>query len=173
MDFWEIVKRRRSVRKFDGSKPVTNEQIDKLLDAAIWAPSAGNTQCWRFFVVRNAKVKEDLAMRAGHQPFMNDADVIIVVCADLNAVGRSYGSRGRETFALQDTAAAIQNIMLAVTDMGLATCWVGAFDEGNAAKILGLEDHVRPLCMLPIGYAVDTPNPPKRKPLSDVVKRID
>jgi len=173
MDFWELVKKRRSVRKFDNTKNVTDEQFNKLLDAAIWAPSSGNTQCWRFFVVRNAKVKEELAMKAGHQPFMTDASAIIVVCADMNAVGRSYGSRGRETFALQDTAAAVQNILLAVTDLGLASCWVGAFDEGKAAKILGLEDHVRPVCMLPVGYAADDPNPPKRKPMPDVVKRIE
>jgi nitroreductase len=63
--------------------------------------------------------------------------------------------------------------LLTVTDLGLASCWVGAFDEGKAAKILGLEDHVRPLCMLPIGYAADEPKPPKRKPLSDVVKYLD
>ena len=104
MDFFELVKKRRSIRKFDQNKPVTDEQINKILEAGIWAPSAGNTQCWRFFVVRNSKIKDELAIRAGHQPFINDAPVVIVVCADLDHVGRSYGARGRDTYALQDAA---------------------------------------------------------------------
>jgi len=173
MDFWALVKKRRSVRKFDPKRPVSEEQTDKILEAAIWAPSAGNMQCWRFFVVRNPEVKDQLAIRAGHQPFLNDAPVLIVVCADLAQIAHSYGSRGSETFAIQDTAAAIENILLAVTDLGLAACWIGAFDEGRVSNILKLEEGIRPLAMLPIGYAADDPRPPRRRPLSEVVKRID
>lgn len=173
MDFFELVKTRRTVRKFDPIRPVTDEQLEKILSAGIWAPSSGNTQCWRFFVVRNPKVKEDLAMWAGHQPYMNDAPVAIVICADMEHVGRSFGSRGRELFALQDTAAAIQNMLLAITELGLASSWVGAFDEGRASEILKLKADVRPVAMLPIGYAAISPNPPKRKPLSDVVTKVD
>ena len=173
MDFFELVKKRRSIRKFDQNKPVTDEQINKILEAGIWAPSAGNTQCWRFFVVRNSKIKDELAIRAGHQPFINDAPVVIVVCADLDHVGRSYGARGRDTYALQDTAVAIQNMLLAVTDMGLASCWIGAFDEGRAAKILGLENSLRPVAMLPIGYSTETPLSPRRLPVDTVTKRVN
>lgn len=172
MDFWELIKKRRSVRKFDSSKPVTDEQINKILEAAIWAPSSGNTQCWRLFVVRDPEIKDQLAVRAGHQPFINDAPVAIVVCADLNHIGRSYGNRGRETFALQDTAAAIQNMLLAITDLGLATCWVGAFDEDRAAKILKLEEGMRPLVILPVAYPLDNPNPPRRRSVDEVTTRI-
>ena len=173
MNFWELVKNRRSIRKFDPSKDVTEEQIDKILEAGIWAPSAGNTQCWRFFVVRNKEIKEDLAIRAGHQPFISDAPIVIVVCADLKHIGRSYGARGHETYALQDTAAAIQNMLLAITDLGLASVWIGAFDESRAVKILNLNEDIRPLAMLPIGYPTESPLPPKRRPLSEVVTKID
>lgn len=172
MDFWELIKKRRSIRKFDPGKPVTDEQINKILEAAIWAPSAGNTQCWRFFVVRDTEVKDQLAVRAGHQPFINDAPVAIVVCADLNHIGKSYGGRGRDTFALQDTAAAIQNMLLAITDLGLSSCWVGAFDEGRAANILKLENGIRPLVILPVAYPLDNPNPPRRKSVDEVTTRI-
>lgn len=171
-NFWEILRARRCVRKFDPTKPVTDEQIDKLLEAAILAPSSGNTQGWRFYVVRDQKTKEDLATRAGHQKFISEAPVVIVVCADLDHIERSYGARGRETYALQDTAAAIENIFLSVTAMGLATCWIGAFDEGSATKILDLPKGTRPVAMLPIAYPADTPKPPKRRPLEEVVKRI-
>ena len=173
MNFWELVKNRRSIRKFDPSKDVTEEQIDKILEAGIWAPSAGNTQCWRFFVVRNKEIKEDLAIRAGHQPFISDAPIVIVVCADLKHIGRSYGARGHKTYALQDTAAAIQNMLLAITDLGLASVWIGAFDESRAAKILNLNEDVRPLAMLPIGYSTENPLPPKRRKQSEVVTKID
>lgn len=173
MNFWDVIKTRRSIRKFDSSRPVTDEQLNKILEAGIWAPSAGNTQCWRFFIVRNQKIKEELAVRAGHQPFINDAPVVIVVCADLNYIERSYGSRGRETFALQDTATAIENMLLAITDLGLASCWIGAFDESRATAILKLEDGIRPLAMLPIGYSNEKPNPPKRRPIDTVVTKVD
>lgn len=172
MDIWQLIKTRRSVRKYDPSKPVSDEQINKILEAAIWAPSAGNSQCWKFFVVRNAKVKDDLAVRAGHQPFINDAPAVIVVCADLDRVGRSFGSRGRDTYSLQDTAAAIQNMLLAITELGLSTCWIGAFDEAKAAEILKLEKNVRPVAMLPIAYSAEKPNPPKRKAVEEVVTRV-
>ncbi len=173
MELFELIKKRRSIRKYDPAKPITDEQVNKILEAAIWAPSAGNTQCWRFFVVRNPEVKEELAVKAGHQPFINDAPVVIVVCADLNHLGRSYGSRGRETYAIQDTAAAIENMLLTITDMGLSTCWIGAFDEEKAVKILRLPDGFRPLAMLPIAYSVMKPTPPPRKPLTEVVTRVD
>lgn len=173
MDIFELIKKRRSVRKYDSAKPVSDEQINKILEAAVWAPSSGNTQCWRFFVVRNPKVKEDLAIKAGHQPFITDAPVLIVVAADLNHIGRAYGSRGRDTYALQDTAAAIQNIFLAATSLGLASCWVGAFDEAKAVQILKLPDGIRPVAMLPMGYPAANPSSPPRKPLSEVVTRVD
>ncbi len=172
MEFFELVKKRRSIRKFDSQKNVSDEQVNKILEAAIWAPSSGNTQCWRFFVVRDPKVKEDIALRACHQTFINDAPVAIVVCADMEHIGRSYGSRGRELFALQDTAAAVQNILLAVADLGLSSCWIGAFDEGKAAKILGLDGEIRPVAILPIGYSNASPKAPPRKSLDEVVKKV-
>jgi len=173
MELQVAIKKRRSIRKFIKDKPVTNDQLNTILDAAIWAPSAGNIQCWQFYVVRNEKIKEELALKAGHQPFICDAPLLIVVCADLDLIGHSYGSRGSETFALQDTAAAVENILLTVAEFGLASCWVGAFDEGKAADILKLGKHIRPLAMLPIGYSTVAPNPPKRKDIKEVVKFVD
>lgn len=172
MEFFELVKARRSIRRFDKAKKVSDEDINKILEAAIWAPSAGNTQCARFFVVKDPAIKDELAVKAGHQPFISDATAVIVVCADLDAVGRSYGARGRDTYALQDTAVAAENMLLAITELGLASCWIGAFDEGRAAKILKLEDHLRPVAMIPVAYSSDRPNPPKRKSMDEIIKWI-
>lgn len=172
MEFFELMKARRSTRKFDPTRPVTDDQVDKILEAAIWAPSSGNTQCGRYFVVRDPKVKEDLALRAGHQTFIAEAPLVIVVCADLEAVGRSYGKKGRELFAIQDTAAAIENMLLAAVDLGLSSCWIGAFEQDKAAKFLGLKDDLLPVAMLPVGYSDAKPKPPPRKTFDELVKHI-
>jgi len=168
MDLLELIKTRRSIRKFDSTKPVSEETVQRILEAAIWAPSAGNTQCWRFHVVRDAKLKQRLAVEAGHQPFINEAPVVIVVCADLHHVERSYGDRGRNTYALQDTAAAIQNMLLTITSFGLGCCWIGAFNEEKAAEILNLPRGLRPLAMLPIGTPAERPKVPPRRLLDEV-----
>lgn len=168
MDLFEIIKMRRSTRKFDPTKPVDERMVAKILEAAIWAPSAGNTQSWRFQVVRDPKLKARLATDAGHQSFINDAPVVIVVCADLDHLERSYGERGRFTYALQDTAAAIENMLLAITALGLGCCWIGAFNEEAAAKILGLPNDLRPVAMLPIGVPAERPKPPPRRDISEV-----
>lgn len=169
MELYEVIKKRRSVRRFDIKKNVTEEQIKKILEAAILAPSSGNTQCWHFVVVRNEKLKERLSKDAGHQPFIAEVPVVIVVCAD-HERSSLYGERGVVTYSLQDTAAAIQNILLTVTDMGLAACWIGSFDESGASEILDLPKSIRPLAMLPIGYPAESPSMPKRKPLESVTE---
>jgi len=170
MDIFELIKHRRSIRKFDPTKAVDEKTVTKILEAAIWAPSAGNTQCWRFQVVRDPDLKKRLAVEAGHQPFINDAPVVIVVCADLDHVERSYGERGRFTYALQDTAAAIENMWLAVTALGLGCCWIGAFSEDEAARILGLPKNLRPVAMLPIGVPAEKPKPPPRRAIAEVTR---
>lgn len=169
MELSKVIKKRRSVRLYDISKDVSDEQIKQILDAAIHAPSSGNTQCWHFVVVRDGHLKEKLSTKAGHQEFLAEVPIVLVVCADITCCAK-YGERGVETYSLQDTAAAVQNILLTVTDMGLASCWVGAFEEDNAAKILDLKDGIRPLAMLPIGYAAENPEMPFRKSIDDVTE---
>ncbi|MHA1262971.1 MAG: nitroreductase family protein, partial [Candidatus Freyarchaeota archaeon] len=115
---------------------VSDEQVKKLLEAAIMAPSAGNMQPWDFIVVRDEGQKKALARAALGQMFVASAPVVIVVCANKPRTARRYGSRGSELYCLQDTAAATQNILLAATAMGLAGCWVGAFNEEEASRVL-------------------------------------
>lgn len=165
MELFEAISKRRSVRQFDPNVSVGDEIIRKILDAAIAAPSAGNGQSWRFFVVRDKETKHRLAFEAGHQLFIDQAPVAIVVCADLDLAEEKYGERGRKTYSLQETAAAIENMLLAVTAFGLGACWVGAFNEQIAAEILGLAGHMRPLAIIPIGKPTAPSNrvPPRRK----------
>ncbi len=169
MEFFDVIKKRRSVRQFKVDAPVADDHVQKILETAQLAPSAGNTQCTRFFVVRQPELKRRLASDAGHQMFIDQAPLVVVVVADLDAVGESYGERGRSTYALQDTAAAAENILLAATDLGYGACWVGAFDEVRAAKILELPRCMRPVALIPIGVPAEpTMHRPPRRKLKDV-----
>ena len=169
MDVFEAMAQRRSIRQFHPDRPVDEAAVRRILDAAVAAPSAGNGQNWRFVVVRDRELKRRLAFEAGHQRFIDQAPVAIVVCADLDGAEKGYGERGRQTYALQDTAAAIENMLLAVTALGLGCCWVGAFNESVAAEILGLPQSLRPVAMLPIGHPAEPAGRvPPRKAIDEV-----
>jgi nitroreductase len=170
MDFWEAISRRRSVRTYAPDRPVSEEAIRQLLGAAIRAPSAGNQQPWSFIVVRDETTKAGLASAAYGQHFVARAPVVIVACADAGRSAARYGTRGRELYCLQDTAAATENLLLAAVALGLGACWVGAFDERAAASVLRLEPHLRPVALIPTGHpAREATCPTSRRSLQDVV----
>lgn len=170
MDLMEAIAKRRSVRQFDPDQGVDDAVVRSILEAGIAAPSAGNCQSWRFVVVRDRALKRRLAFEAGHQGFIDQAPVAIVVCSDLDVAEKQYGNRGRQTYALQETAAAIENMLLTIASLGLGSCWVGAFNEPVAAEILGLPQQVRPLAILPIGVPADFIHRlPPRMAIEDVV----
>jgi nitroreductase len=148
--------------------PVPQEAIDAMLDAAIWAPSAGNLQPWRFVVVREGGLRRALASAAYGQSFVAAAPTVIVVCAVPEESARHYGPRGRDLYCLQDTAAATENLLLAAVDLGLGACWVGAFDERAVARELALPDGWRPVAMVPVGFPTEQEGHPTRRPIADV-----
>jgi len=170
MDVFEAIKKRRSIRAFKNID-VSDEIVEKLIDAARWAPSAGNIQPWEFIVVRNLDAKRRLAEAALNQTFIEEAPVVIVVCADYQRSARGYGSRGATLYCIQDTAAAIQNIHLAAIALGLGTCWIGAFREEPVKKLLGIPDGVRPVAIIPVGYPAEQPAPRPRRPLNEIIHR--
>jgi nitroreductase len=174
MDFWQVVEARTSVRDFDPSVNISPEILERILEVAIRAPSAGNRQPWHFYVVRDPAVRQGLAAAAYGQTFVAQAPVAIVVCADAEQSAGRYGQRGRELYCLQDTAGAAEHILLAAVASGLGGCWVGAFDEQQAAHALNLPDRHRPVAILPIGKPAGlrgrhTP----RQPLQAVVSYLD
>jgi SagB-type dehydrogenase family enzyme len=103
------------------------------------------------------------------QSFIEEAPVVIVVCADENRSARRYGSRGRTLFCIQDTAAAIQNIHLTACSHGLGTCWIGAFKEDEVKTILKIPDGMRPVAIIPVGYPDESPTRPSKRPASRIV----
>jgi len=173
MDFWQVLESRYSVRDFDKERDVSPEIVTKALEAAIRAPSAGNCQPWYFFVVRDQQVKRALAHAALGQWFLSDAPVVIVVCAEPLRSAQRYGERGRALYCLQDTAAATEHLLLAATALGLGACWVGAFDEEEAARALGLPSTLRPVAIVPLGYRAGRPSAPSgRRRIEDVTRLV-
>jgi len=168
MDVFEAIKGRRSIRRFT-PEDVDDETLLKVLDAARWAPSAGNLQPWNFIVVRSPERKRRLAEAALGQQFIAEAPVDIVVCADTRVSSWGYGSRGEKLYCIQDTAAAVQNMLLAAYALGLGTCWVGAFDERRVAEVVGLPDGVRPVAIIALGHPAERPAPRPRRGLEEVV----
>ena len=171
MELFEAINKRKSVRKFK-KDDVPDKDITAILEAAILAPSAGNLQTWKFIVIKNQEIKESLKKAAWNQGYVAQAPVVIAVCCDM-ARTAGYGNRGCDLYTLHDTGAAIQNILLSATALGLATVWVGAFDEEGAAKILNLDySTYRPVALIPLGYGAEEPKAKPRRPLSEVVSYI-
>lgn len=171
MELVEAIRERRSIRSFQ-KKEVPEGVVNILLEAAILAPSEGNLQSWRFYVVRNEKVKQKLAAAAFGQSFVAEAPVTVVVCIDLEAAA-PYGKRGKELYAIQSTAAAIENMLLTAVSVDVGTCWVGSFKEEEVKAILGLDTRTRPVALIPVGYPAESPSARGRKPLEDVCTFVE
>jgi nitroreductase len=167
LDVFKAIKTRRSIRAFT-DKRVTDREVKKLIEAARWAPSAGNIQPWEFIIVKDPKVKHGLCEAALNQTFIEEASVVIVVCADPVRSSKRYGSRGINLYCLQDTAAASQNILLTAHAAGLAACWVGAFNEEAAKRVLSVPDELRPIAIIPIGHPAEEPRARPRRHLDEV-----
>ena len=170
MDLFEAIKTRRSIRAFTREE-ISDREIEKILDAARWAPSAGNIQPWIFVVVKDPGTKRRLSEAALSQFFIEEAPVVIVVCADQERSRRGYGSRGADLYCIQDTAAATQNILLAAHALGLGACWVGAFNEEEVKLILRIPRGIRPVAIVPIGHPAEKPRTIFKWPLSEVIRR--
>lgn len=168
MDVFDAIRSRRSVRAFT-KKPVSDSDIEKLVDAARWAPSAGNIQPWEFVIVRDQTIKKGLCKAALNQSIIEEAPVVIVVCTNVKRSEQGYGLRGANLYSLQDSAAATQNLLLAAQAIGLATCWVGAFNEEKAAEVLNTPSGVRPIALIPVGHAAEKPKPSSRRSMSEIV----
>jgi nitroreductase len=152
MDLFEAIEKRHMCRSLDPDKEVPDDLIGKLVDAGKRAPSAGGLKDQRFTVVKDKETKNKLMSAALDQEQVGDASAVIIVSSEINLVMGKYGERGRDLYSAQNCAAAAENILLAVTALGLSACWVGAFDENPVKEILGLPKNYRPMVMIPVGY---------------------
>ncbi|MFC1741368.1 nitroreductase family protein [Nanoarchaeota archaeon] len=167
METLEAIEKRRSVRDFS-DLPIEWEKIGNILRAAQLAPSSGNVQDCKFVVVTDRTKRAALANAALKQHWIAKAPVLILVYSEPKGTKRFYGLRGEKLYTIQNSAAAVENILLAATDQGLASCWVGAFDENMVNTILGAPNDARPQAMIPIGYSDSVPGVPRKHKLVDL-----
>ena len=168
MDVIEAISKRRSVRKFLEA-PVEWEKVSQVLDAGRIAPSAGNVQEWKFIVVTDLELRKKVAECALKQHWISKAPVIIIICADIDKIKRHYGMRGERLYSIQDCAIAATHMILTAESLGLATCWVGAFEENMLQRVLEIPDNSRPQVIIPMGYADEKPKPTTRLRLENMV----
>ncbi|MEM1545263.1 MAG: nitroreductase family protein [Candidatus Methanomethylicia archaeon] len=165
MDLFKAIYERTSIRSFKSS-PIPEEDLMKILDYAIQAPSAGNLQPWEFVIVKNEETKRKLVDAAYGQDFISGAPIVVVVCANKRISSSRYGDRGENLYCIQDTAAATYGLILAAYALGYGACWIGAFSERKVSQILNIPEHVRPVAIIPIGIPAEKPLKPERIPLS-------
>ena len=150
MDVLDAIKTRKSVREYL-DKPVEDKKLNMILEAARLAPSAGNRQEWRFVVVRDPKTRRKLAEAASSQTFVGQAPVVIVACAETDG---HVMSCGQLCYPI-DVAIALDHMSLVATELGLGTCWIGAFNEQKVKEILGIPEEIRLVQLMPLGYPSD------------------
>ena len=140
---------RRSIRRYK-NKPVTDEQVYKLLRAAMYAPSAGNECPWHFVVIKDRPILDEIPKHHPYTQMLLEAPLAIIPCCDTSNL--KYDG----AFWIQDMAASIQNILLQAESMGLGTCWCGVYSReelvNKISKILRLPEHIIPVAVIAVGY---------------------
>lgn len=175
MDVMEAIRTRRSIRKYR-DEPIPDKILEQILEAARFAPSWANTQCWRFIVVKDIAMKEALKETLSpNNPAtkaMTQAPVLIVSCALKKVAGHHKGtpvtSKG-DAWYMYDVALANQNLMLAAHSLGLGTVQVGSFDADKAERVLDVPDDMTVVTMTPLGYPAAEGRETPRKELSEIV----
>ena len=167
-DFFETVRHRHSVRKYQSGADVDEAQIHAILEMACAAPSAGDLQSYQIHVVTDQSKRDALRQISGDQAFISEAPVALVFCADTQRSAGEYGERGEELYAIQDATIAASYAQLAIVAAGLASAWVGFFDEAELAKMLGLEKGMKPIAIICAGHAAELPEPTPRRRMNEV-----
>lgn len=168
MDAIECMMTRRSIRKFMDVE-IERTKLGIIFEAGAHAPSAGNIQNWKFFYVTRQDLKNQIANACMQQGWIASAPVIIVVASEPEKAAQFYGVRGERLYSIQNAAAVAQNMLLAIHAQGLASCWVGAFNEESINKSLNMGHRFRPQIVLPVGYADEEVPEPLRLRIENLV----
>ncbi|MBI4181247.1 MAG: nitroreductase family protein [Chloroflexi bacterium] len=165
MDFSKLVQERYSVRAYK-SDAVADDKLEQVLEAARLAPTAANRQPFRLIVIHTAGKEEELKRIYNRDWFVQAP---LVICACKLPVQGWVRRQDSKNYDEVDVAIAMTHLILAATDLGLGTCWIGAFDPAVARQVLGLPDDAEPIVFTPLGYPNDEPKPKKRKALTEIV----
>ncbi len=165
MEFSALIQKRHSVRAYKPD-PVEDGELEKVLDAARLAPTAANRQAIRFVVIHTEGREEELK-RIYNKDWFVQAPLVVCACG---IPAENWVRKDGKNYNDVDVGIAMDHLILAATDVGLGTCWIGAFDALVARDVLGLPNEVEPIVFTPLGYPADEPGPKKRKDLSELVR---
>lgn len=165
MDFSTLIKTRYSVRAYK-SDPVGDSELQQVLEAARLAPTAANRQSFKLIVIHTQGREQELR-RIYNRDWFVQAPLVICACG---IPGGAWTRADNKNYAVVDVAIVMDHLILAAADLGLGTCWVGAFDAAEACEILGLPEGVEPIAFTPLGYPADKPKPKERKTLEELVR---
>ncbi len=167
MEFTHLIRERYSCRAYRPD-PVSEADLQAVLEAARLAPTAANRQPFGIVVVETAGRETELRHVYGREWLMQ-APLLLAVCADTRACWRRQADGWSS--AEVDAAIVMDHLVLAAADRGLGTCWVCAFDPAAVREVLALPEHVVPVALTPLGWPADTPGPKERRPLAELVHR--
>jgi len=163
MSVIEAIGKRYSCRAYE-DRPVEQEKLDAVFEAARLAPSAKNLQDWRFVLVTEKGTRRALAAAANHQKFLEQAGAVIVACSVSD-----YVMTCGQPIAAIDVAIALEHIALQAADLGLATCWIGSFYPDKVRKLLGIPDEVAVVELMTLGYPADKYREPRRMTMEEII----
>ncbi len=168
MDFYEVIRTRRSIRSYKPD-PIPDHVLRRILEAARIAPSGSNRQPWKFIIVKDEKIKERLADACGHQSFIAEAPIVIVACG--YNIHYNRGGYMGEMSMLVDVSIAFTHLILAARAEGLGTCWIGLFDNEKVKEILKIPNEVNVVAITPLGYPRNEgfSEPGPRKSLDEII----
>lgn len=165
MDVIDAIKQRRSIRGYL-DRPVEAEKLERVLEAGRLAPSANNRQEWRFIIVRDKQMRQELMQAAASQSFVAEAPVVIAACADTDERVMRCGQLAYPI----DVAISIDHITLKAVEEGLGTCWIGAFNGEMVKELLKIPPQIRVVELLTLGYPAAIPHPTPRKRFDQIIK---
>jgi nitroreductase len=165
MDVFEAILGRRSIRQYKPN-PVPEKLIEKILEAARWAPSGSNIQPWKFIVVSDRDLLE--VIRKMSPGYLGETPLAILVCSDKEKEYRVGGTLGRDYMSVADCSMAVENMLLAAYALGLGTCVVKSFSRTAVREMLEIPDGIEPELMVVVGYPAQAPTPPTRAPLGQI-----
>ena len=170
MEFYEVIKTRRSVRSYKPDAP-SQDVIDRILEAVRIAPSGSNRQPWKFILVTDPGLKEELAAACGNQEFVGEAPIVVVACG--HDINYNRGGYMREMSFILDVSIAFTHLILAARAEGLGTCWIGSFDNRKVKELLGIPDDHDVVAISPLGYPDGEAfrETDRRKPLSEIASK--
>ncbi len=171
MEFFNLIAKRQSIRTFK-NELIPEDDIKEILQAAIKAPSAGNLQAYEIFVIKDNDKKLLLSKAANDQACVKEASHCFVFCANPDRSKVKYNIRGEKLYCLEDSSIACTYSQLAAADLGYGSVWVGGFDVDKVREVLGIDESLIPVSILPIGIPNEKPQFKPRRDFDDIIHNL-